>query len=743
MSKDRSTPADPAQSNWLAFHRAWPSHGTYIHDAKRYSDFYLGEQWDEGDRSALESEGRPALTVNQCLAVINAVRGRYGEARADIQYLPKKGPANQELASTLTRLTDHILEANDFTERVEPQVFEDGLIEDRGFFDVRVDFTENPYGEVRIRDLNPRSVIPDPEAQSYDPNDWNEVIITRWMTLDEIESYYGKKIADKVEGAAYSDYNFGAESVMWDTYGDDSPSYLPSQEPSDSGTIRAVRVIERQYRTMSRVEEFVDPVTGETAMVPEDWDEDTAAMRAEQHGLKRRKNLRPRVRWTVSADRVVLHDDWSPYDTFTVIPYYPMFRRGRPSGLMRHLVDPQEQLNKIESQVLHVINTTANSGWVVQEGSLLNMTTEELEERGAESGLVLSYARNAEPPQKIEPNAMPHGLESYAQKAGHYIQAITGVQALLAEQPKAAVSGVALEQSHEKSLMGLQVVFDNLDFTRKLIGRKVLECVQKYYTEERVFHITEWRSPEMPQQEVVVNQQDAAGQVVNDITVGTYEVVAGSSPTRKTFEERQFAQIVELRKAGVMIPDHHVILNSQLANRQEIAEQVKQMQGLGEPDEAQQKMQQLEMQRKQLEVQELQAKVEELQTRAQHQMARAQTELAGEEREAQENAQKLMLEVEKLRAELAKHQSDVRKDLQITEMHNERAQSLERYSKNMESHERQLDRENEQALEAARQQVDLTKEALRSDQQQKQAEEQTRREGLKAVLSSEGSDGSA
>ena len=51
----------------------------------------------------------------------------------------------------------------------------------------------------------------------------------------------------------------------------------------------------------------------------------------------------------------------------------------------------QEQLNKISSQELHIVNTTANSGWIVESGSLSGMTADDLEEHGAETGLVLEY----------------------------------------------------------------------------------------------------------------------------------------------------------------------------------------------------------------------------------------------------------------------------------------------------------------------------------------------------------------
>ena len=70
--------------------------------------------------------------------------------------------------------------------------------------------------------------------------------------------------------------------------------------------------------------------------------------------------MQKKVRWTVTCDKVVLHDDWSPYAGFTIVPYFAYFRRGRPFGMVRNLLSPQEQLNKIGSQELHIVNTTAN-----------------------------------------------------------------------------------------------------------------------------------------------------------------------------------------------------------------------------------------------------------------------------------------------------------------------------------------------------------------------------------------------
>lgn len=710
-------PSDPqvAQRNWNALLRAWPSHEEWLKVAKKCDRYYMGDQWDEAERAELENEGRPALTINQILKVINAVRGHYSTMRADIQFKPRSGPATEEVAAVLTKLMDQILDANDYR-FVEARVVEDGWIQDRGFFDVRIDFSQNMLGEVKITALDPETVILDPDAKEYDPATWSEVIIDRWMSLDDIEGYFGKDRRQAAESVIMAGDTYGANSVryMENTFGGGHQTGLVDQ--TDLARVKAVRVIDRQYRRMSLIREFVDLETGESRPVPEHWDEERVQAVKKRFGLVTRKRLQSRVRWTVTADQVVLHDDWSPYDDFTVVPYFPIFRRGRTSGLVRHLLDPQEQLNKIESQVLHVINTTANSGWMIEAGSLVNMTEQELEERGAETGLVLVYGANRSKPEKIQANQIPAGLEMYAGKALQYISEIPGASALLGTMPGPEVSGVALDQATSRALAGLQMAFDNLDYTRTLLARRVLRLVQKFYTEPRVFRVVDWRDPDMPEEEVAINQpvdpdlvdgrespvEEAVDTVLNDITVGEYSVVVTTAPARDTWEDTQFAQAIEMRKAGVFIPDHVVIGSSNLYGKRKIAEEVKQIQGFGEPTEAQQAMAELQLRELQAQVAELEAKAMKLQAEAQLALAKAQTSVAAEQREAQVEAARLQLEAQRLQADVAKKAADLQSKLELAAIHTEAKKELTRYNQLMGRMNKEADREADLAREGLR-----------------------------------------
>jgi hypothetical protein len=204
---------DIASRQWDRYVRARDNgHLEYIDMAKKCDAFYRGEQWDEEDIASLDAEGRPALTINTVLPTINTVLGEQSTRRADIQFKPRRG-GEEEVAHTLTKLYMQIADNNKL-DWVEQQVFSDGLIMDgRGYFDVRMDFTDHVEGEIRITAKDPLDILIDPDAKDADPKVWNEVIETKWMTLDEIEELYGKKKADALQFIAENGNIFGRDSV--------------------------------------------------------------------------------------------------------------------------------------------------------------------------------------------------------------------------------------------------------------------------------------------------------------------------------------------------------------------------------------------------------------------------------------------------------------------------------------------------------------------------------------------------
>ena len=657
-----------AKSQWDAYTRARDNgHTDYIDIAKQCDAYYRGEQWDAADVAALDDQGRPALTINTILPTINTVIGEQSTRRADIRFKPR-GSGMQETADILTKVFMQISDNNKL-DWVESQVFSDGLIQDRGWFDVRIDFSDHIQGEVRITAKDPLDILIDPDAKEYDPRTWNEIFETKWMSINQIEEQYGQKKADKLRTIAEVGSTLGSDSIEYeeerygDTYSGEYASDYP-QNPEEAREIRSIRVVERQYYRLKDCMFYVDPVTGDERPVPYNWNEKKKKKFADDFGLYIVTKKVRKVRWTVTADTVVLFDDWSPYDHFTLVPYFPYFRRGKPFGMVRNLLSPQEQLNKISSQELHIVNTTANSGWIVESGSLSGMTADDLEEHGAETGLVLEYNRGSTPPGKIPPNQIPTGLDRISQKAALNIKQISGVSDALLGTDSPEVSGIAIQAKQNRGILMIQVPLDNLTKTRKYLAEKVLNLVQKYYTEKRIIQITDENDPFKQSMPVAINEMTPEGRIINDLTVGEYDVIVDTAPSRDNFDEIQFAEAIELRKAGVPIPDDMIVEYSHLARKADIAQRIRIMQGMEPPSPEQQQVAnfkaQAEIQSIQLEIAKMEAEVLRLQSEAQLNAAKAQ--------EAQQDPQ---LKVAELQSKLQMKQEELSLRERLSGMTNE------------------------------------------------------------------------
>ncbi|MCH7549363.1 MAG: S1 RNA-binding domain-containing protein [Candidatus Krumholzibacteriota bacterium] len=129
------------------------------------------------------------------------------------------------------------------------------------------------------------------------------------------------------------------------------------------------------------------------------------------------------------------------------------------------------------------------------------------------------------------------------------------------------------------------IIFDNLDRTRKLRAKLMLQIVQSYYSEERLVQVfSKNEDGDDVQEEVALNQrvsifdpetQEAVDEIQNDLTLGEYSIAINSVPRRDTYDEVLFDQLIQMRENGVQIPDHVLIENSQLSDSKEIAEIVK------------------------------------------------------------------------------------------------------------------------------------------------------------------------
>lgn len=627
-------------------------HLEFVAKADKCDNFFIGNQWLQEDLDVLKAQRRPALTINKIMSTISTILGEQIYNRTEVLFRPKNG-APAEVADALNKVWMQISQNNQL-DWTRSDLFCDGLIRSRGFYDVRLDFTDSMQGEVRIVLLNSKNCVIDPDAEEYDPDSWADCFVTKWLTVDDIAINYSSDDAEYLK--QHSTSMFGEDSVERFRNRFASNTHYGQSDDPNTTQQRNIRVLERQFRKLDKQEHFVDMQTGDMRPIPQGWDRNKIASVLEKSGnqISTTKKLVKRIRWRVTADNVVLHDDWSPYKHFTPVPYFPMFRYGQTAGAVENLLGPQEILNKVSSQELHIVNTTANSGWVIEQDSLVNMTMSELEARGAQTGLVLEYKKGAQPPQKITPNATPTGLDRISYKAEEHIKTISGVSDSMQGFDREDVAAKAIAYKQQRGSVSMAKPQDNLQRTDWLLARNVLDIVQEYYTEPRLISIINediTREPET----VEVNQPDpVTGQIVNDLTMGEYDIVVTATPARASLEDSQFEQARALKELGIAIPDSVLIENSRLQRRSEI---VKQMTGDKESPEAQaaaQRQQRAE-----------EAEVSKLEGEAQ----KAHAEAASKAQEAQGGdqgeMQKMMAEIQMMQQEAQLKREEMEMKMQM------------------------------------------------------------------------------
>lgn len=584
ISKDKD-PSVIVDDNWQRYQYGLNrGHREYTYSAKVLEGFYIGGdydaagklmpggQWNDADLAILDSEGRPAYEINQIKPGLEAAFGYQISNRLDIAFQPRSGDANKITAEIRSKVAKQISD-NNKVHWVETDVFADGMIQRRGYYNVRMDFDDSLQGELRVTHEDPMDVIPDPDASSYDPKYWQDVIVTRVLSLDGIEGHYGveaRKKAEESVGAMYpgSWVEETGDREKRNTFGSSDTTNETYLARGEGETV--YRIIDRQkhIRTMMQVSVTktgdVRPLNGDET--PEQLQQ---LMDAGNMVIDRAVN---RVRWTVTTRDALLFDKWSPYDRFTIVPFFPYFRRGQTRGMVDAAIGPQKILNKSISQTIHILNTTANSGYQVEEGQLTEISMSDLKTKGSSNGLVLERIKGSPLIEKIHANPMPQGVDRLITLGSNAIQEVTVPDAMRGIVD-GSESGIAVQSRQHAAQQILSVPLDNLSRTRHMLAEWYNYGISKYYDTERVFRITKIDPSTGKEIDdiLVINQFDpSTGSYINDMTAGEYDVVVSDQPIAVTFENSQYQQCIEMREKGIQIPDPVVIKHSSLTDKHDV-----------------------------------------------------------------------------------------------------------------------------------------------------------------------------
>jgi hypothetical protein len=585
------------QQNWEMiikhaerFRRAADALATWSEVAKRCVDYFEDKQWAERDLHRLTDQRRPLLTINKIKPLVNLVLGYHLNNQTDVNYLPgNDGTGTAEVAAALTATAKQISQQN-LLPYVDSEVFLDGILTGRGYYNGVLDFNENMFGRMKWEAADPFSTYPDPDADQYDLNSGSHITTSKWLSVDEVEFFYGVQAANLIRpltnGMTFNQfpstiYEGHEEISPWRKFGGDVDNPNSWRLYTDQfynwvDTYRkTIRALDIQHYVRTFAWYFVDMETGDQRRVPDDWGPERVqkvlawSQVNDEKITVVRKRVR-RLRWTHMVGDIIVFDQWSPYDTFTIVPYFPYFRRGQTRGMVHSLLSPQDEVNVRRSARINIIGRTSNSGWKYEKGTLTPQMKRTLEKDGGAPGLMLEFDRKegqlAEPTQ-IGPGQSPVSIEQLEKEAEDDLKQIAGINdSALGQVDQATVSGRAIQARQQQTVIGLEGFISNYHRTKELFGKKQLEVIQQHYTEQRIVRVT---GPGSTPMETTLNQHSAAG-IINNVTLGQYDVAIDDTSLSASFLDGQFNELIQMRGLGMPIPDSFIVDASSLGRKDEL-----------------------------------------------------------------------------------------------------------------------------------------------------------------------------
>ena len=564
--------------------------------AERDRDYVDGKQWTDEEKSTIEKRGQAAIVINRIKPKIDFLLGAERERRTDFKGYPRT-PNHDQDSEAATEALRFVGDNNDWDIK-KSSSFEDSIIEGYGCVEIRFNKKRNEVDQNFIQ--WDRSFY-DPYARGKDLANRTYAGQAIWMDLEDAQDMY-PDMADEIEGSVHD-----ANTALDERYGDKPISrYVDPKR-------KRVRIIEIWYEKSSEVHSATFSKAG--ILVPE-----------------------TKSPYTDDNKRTV-----DPYEF--VVCY--LDREGNPYGVVRNLIDIQDEINKRRSKALHILS--------VRQVKIVKGSVDDVKVARAElakpDGVV--EVNEADGIDIIPTNDMAQGQFSLLQEAKSEIDAV-GANAAMTGKDSRQTSGRALQSRAQSGYVEVAPLFDNLRFFQQRVYRKTWWCIQKFWTGERWIRVTdnEQNVRFVGLNEAVPNESGFGVTIQNEVSKMDIDIIVSEAPDTVSIQAEEFANLADMAKSGLPIPPDAIIEASSLRGKDKI---LKKMRGEFENEEqaaAYQEQQDLEKRSAEADIAEKEARARDLMAKAEERMANIRIKIATLEQKGIMGLQ------------------EIEKDLDIAEMNN-------------------------------------------------------------------------
>ena len=345
------------------------------------------------------------------------------------------------------------------------------------------------------------------------------------------------------------------------------------------------------YRTYRTQKILVDQQTGESM----EWSGDDASLKLfvqSQPRVTVMESTIPTTRLAISVNDHVLWEGPNPlgideYPFVPVLGYYmpevPYFP-WRIQGVVRNLRDAQYLYNRQKIIQLDILESQVNSGWIAKEGSFINPQDAFFTGQGK----VLWLKKNSQlaDVQRIQPADVPSNMIEISRMLADEIQQISGVSEELLGAAADDIPGIRSMLKQGAGLTILQRLFDQADLAMKLLGELKMKVIMRKFTPGKLKRIL---------------GEEPAPEFYNKV-FGKYGIAIEEGLNTTTQKQMQYAQLLEMRNAGVNISDDILIDAANIQNKSKVVKQMQEQQQAQQQAQQQQMQQQMELQAAQAEL---------------------------------------------------------------------------------------------------------------------------------------------
>lgn len=507
--------------------------GDWRKEAREAYEFRDGSQWDDEDKAELERQNRPCVTFNRIAPIIDSVTGYEINNRREVKYIPRT--IEDRAANSIFTDAAQWVRDNCDAEDEESDAFTDTITCGMGFIETRVDYTEDPDGQIIVERVPPMEMRWDPTARKHNLADANWFMREKWMDIEEVKAIWGVDVAASFDEMPESHDEHDA-SDAW-KYKDDQNWY--------DKTEGKVLVIHHQWREREHYYRIGDPESGRTL----DFSE--SKFKRLKDELEARGIPYVKLpRWKYMQEIVCGSEELeapkpAPIDdafSWSVITGKRDEEEGIFYGMIRAMKDPQRWANAFYSQAMYTIQANSKGGVVVEEGAIGDKA--EFEDKWADpAGVVIvedgaiSGGRMKDKPQ----GQYPSGMDRLMQLAITAIRDCSGVNLELLGMVGHEQTGVLEVERKKSALTILAPMINSLKRYRKIQGRALLSFMRRYIPPGTVMRLTNRAVP-----------------FYADDGVVKYDIIVDDAPTSPNLKQEVWATmqniVPAMVKAGVPMP---------------------------------------------------------------------------------------------------------------------------------------------------------------------------------------------